>query len=73
MMEGYGMGFGWIFALILIVVIVWAAVRVADASRTRQGQGGYSNRNDAMEILKARYAKGEIDREEFERMKKDLA
>jgi len=28
--------------------------------------------NDSMEILKQRYAKGEISKEEFENMKKDL-
>ena len=34
----------------------------------RNGSG-----SDAMEILKARYARGEISREEFESMKKDLS
>lgn len=66
MMGGLGMGLGWIFGLILIAVIVWAVFRIASSG---QKQG----RNDAIEILKERFAKGEIAEDEFERMKRELS
>ena len=58
----------WIFWILLILVIVWA-VRAG----LNSGDGGGSrNARTPLEILKERYARGEIDRETFERMKKDL-
>lgn len=69
MMGGFGMGFGWIFGLILIAVIVWAVFRIAGSSQGRQTSDG----KDAVQILKERYAKGEIEKDEFERMKRELA
>ncbi len=69
MYEGHGFfgwGFMWIFWLLLILVIAWAV-------KAGMSGGGPSNgRRSPMEILKERYAKGEIDHETFERMKKDL-
>jgi putative membrane protein len=35
-------------------------------------RGGYGRYNDATGILQERYAKGEITKEQFEQMKKDL-
>lgn len=64
-----GMGLGWIVGLILIAVVVWAALRIAGTSQGQQSP----DRKDAVEILKERYARGEIQKEEFERMKRELA
>ncbi len=69
MYDGHGFfggGFMWIFWIVLILVIVWA-VRAGLNSG-----GGSRNQRTPLEILKERYARGEIDRETFERMKKDL-
>jgi putative membrane protein len=66
-----GMGFGGIFGLVFIVVIVWAVIKVV-ANNNINDNTKLSSGNDALEILKRRYAKGEIDREEFEEMKKNL-
>ena len=52
------------FYLILLVVVVLLLL----FGRRRDGQGQES----ALDILKKRYARGEISQEEFERMKKDL-
>lgn len=64
-----GMGLVWILAIVLIGVIVWAVARVGGSGPGRRGPSG----KDAMEILKERYARGEIEKEEFERMKRELA
>lgn len=68
---GYMGGFGWIF-----MVIFWALIVAGVVALIRLGsQSGRHHRgeNSALEILKERYAKGEIDRKEFEEKKKDLS
>jgi putative membrane protein len=73
-MMGPGMffwGLIWLLFLIFLVVggiwIVQGAVRRRDLSR----EGRSSDR--AMNILRERYARGEISKEEFEERKRDLA
>lgn len=65
---GWGLGWGWAIGLIIIILLVWVAVWTV-----RHNPGiTQSGRNSALEILKERYARGEIDRSEFEEKKKDL-
>lgn len=66
-MFGFGGIFMWLFWILIIVAIVWA-VRAATAS----GGDSPARQKTALDILKERYAKGEIDQEEFERKRKDL-
>ena len=66
--HGFGGGIMWIFWILLIVGVLWA-LRIASG---RQG-GAAENQKTALEILKERYAKGEIEREEFEQKRKDLS
>ena len=66
-MMGYGYtgGFMWLFALVLVGVVVYFLLRVAKS----KGAGG-SIMESALDILQKRYAKGDIDKEEFERKKR---
>lgn len=52
------------FWVLLIVLVVWIVREVS-------GKNSRLNSN-ALEILKERYAKGEIDKKEFEAKKKDI-
>jgi len=61
----------------LIGVIFWLAIIVGVIVLVRwlvvsSGRGGLEAAGDPMDILKRRYARGEINREQFEQMKKDL-
>jgi putative membrane protein len=69
-MDGWGMGFGWIFMVLFWVLVVFGAVYIVQSISRRTGQP----RSDEtpIDILKKRYAKGEITKVEFERMKEDL-
>ncbi len=59
-----------ILGLALVGLIIWAVVAAAQ----RPGDsGGSSSRSDtALDILKRRYASGEITKEEYEQKKKDI-
>ena len=63
---GFGSGFMWLFWILLIILIVWAI-----KSLDKRDKNGTKNKA-ALGILEERYARGEIDREEFEQRKRDL-
>ncbi len=76
MMDGMGMMiwgvFSFLLGLVLIflfIVAVVAAVKWVWGQRTPFIQ---RNGEDALDILKKRYAKGEINKEEFDRIRKDI-
>lgn len=72
-MGSFGFGFGWIFMILVWVLIIVGIVALIKwlMSQARQG-GGSGDEKSPLEILKERYAKGEMDRREFEEKKKDL-
>lgn len=79
MMYGYYSNWGMPMFGGLIMFIFWFAVIYFIVWLIRKG-GLHSNHecmsgknNNALDILKERYAKGEINKEEFETKKKDLA
>ncbi len=74
---GYGMGWGWMAGGIMMVLF-WALVIVGivalvKAGRHRSGLREPRHAEMPMEILRRPYATGELTKEQFEAMKKDVA
>ena len=67
---GYGMVGGLMMLLFWGVVIVLIVLAVKWF--TENQAGGHRGRRDAIDILRERFAAGEIDEEEFDRRKKAL-
>jgi len=65
----YRGGFMWIFWIILIVLF---AAAVGALVRRGGATGFWGRERTALEILKERYARGEIDRDEYEQKRRDL-
>lgn len=69
---GWGMGLGWIFMILfwgLVILGIVAIVKwLMGSSRTTD----MLPPKTARQILEERYARGEINREEFEQKKRDL-
>jgi putative membrane protein len=65
---GWGMGFGWGLMLVFWVLVILSIIAII---RWLSGNSGARTKT-ALEILQERYARGEIDREEYERIKRDL-
>jgi putative membrane protein len=62
---GFGGGFMWIFWILVIVAII-------ALFRGVSGSGTSASSESPMEILRKRYANGEITDEEFEHRRKEL-
>ena len=64
----FGGGFMWLFWIALIVVIAYAikVVISGDPDTTKR------NMEEPVDILKKRYAAGEIDEDEYQRRRKEL-
>jgi putative membrane protein len=79
-MMGFGFGFGWVMMAIFWVVVIGLAVWLlsllfprathsTSAADTPQRTGALES---PAEILKRRYARGEITKEQFEQMRRDV-
>jgi putative membrane protein len=55
--------------VIIIGVVVWGVIAL---TRRSTGNSGPIEKQSPLGIAKERYARGEISKEEFERIKKDL-
>ena len=67
----WGPGFGWIFMILiwfLIILGVVALVKWLFGSPS----GSISRERTPLDILQERYARGEIDRDEYEEKRRDL-
>jgi putative membrane protein len=75
MMGNWGMGWpGMLFMMLFWVLVIVGVVSLIKwlIQSTKRNQGDDDRSNRALEILKERYARGEIDKSEFEAMRKDL-
>lgn len=83
MMTGYECGgigmmgpFAWIWGILILVLIVLAIMWLWRSLDLGRGVGATSNAkvtDRALETARERYAKGEIDSQEFERVRRDLS
>lgn len=70
--------FGWIFGVFWIFIVFWAVSWIFWPRRGWWGGGygrrywGYTGYGDEYQILRQRYARGEITKEQFDQMTNDL-
>ena len=70
MMGGYGGAMGWmgIFWIVVVGLVIWAV----SAAIRGSSQDSSGHPESALEVLKRRYARGEINKAEYDEKKKDL-
>lgn len=77
-MMGYRYGYGynmmqgggfWFICLIVIIVVVYVIYKL---TRSGRNEPRNYNNDDSLEIIKQRYAKGEIDEEQYKKIRDTL-
>lgn len=75
---GYG-GYGWISMIMMmammiipLIIGIWIILYLFRRRSLHLSTNNLENRNNALDILRERYARGEIDSAEFQSKKKDL-
>lgn len=71
-MMGYGynmMAWGGLFWLLLLILIVVLAIFIYRITTSGKGNANRTINDDSIEILKKRYASGEIDEEQYRKMR----
>ncbi len=70
-MMGFGLLLFLLFSVFLVLGAVWLVRAVFPGAAPQQGAAPGSDRS-ARQILDQRYARGEISKEEYDRIRKDL-
>jgi len=71
-MGGWGMGFGGVFMILFWGLVILGIAVLAKSLLGSSVGGAVPPGKSAMELLKERYARGEIGKEEFEQKRRDL-
>ena len=75
-MSGFGTGFGGLGGLLVLVLLVVGGVYLFRALDRRDAAGGPTKakqEDSALQVLRERYARGEIDHDEYQRRKAGLS
>ena len=68
----WGMGFGMLLMLLFWILVILGIAVLIRWLLVQSPQGRGSRDKSPLEIVQERYARGEIDREEYEQKKRDL-
>ena len=66
---GLGSGYFWIIGIIIIIVAIWLIVKILGRSNNRNAP----IEKTPVDILKDRYARGEISKQEYQEKKKVIS
>lgn len=66
-MMGFGMYWGWLLFILFWLAVIGGGIWLGSLQAGQKKDGA-----SAREILDQRYARGELSREDYERMKADL-
>ena len=69
LLGGLGMGIGMILWIVLVAVVIWVAISFFSSPNSN---GASRSDESPLEILKRRYARGEISQAEFEQARTNL-
>jgi putative membrane protein len=67
----FGFGISWLFQVAFWLIIIWVVYSLFKKSRHQDDSDSVSQ-SSALDILKERYAKGELTKKQFEDMKQDI-
>ncbi|MFZ0456056.1 MAG: SHOCT domain-containing protein [Ignavibacteriaceae bacterium] len=68
-----GMGFGLIIWLILIGVLIWGIIAFINYTKNHNNSHFPGINEGSLDILKKRYVKGEITKEQFNSIKNEIS
>lgn len=74
---GFSMFFMFIFWIVIAGLVVWALLQFLTGAPERAASNGRtitgSRQSSALDVLKQRYARGEISKDEFDDMRHELS
>ena len=73
MMWAWGSGYGWIWMLLIWAAVIGGVIWVVTQLSVRNGTRGQGGSRDARSILDERFARGEIDEDEYRRRRDELS